>query len=285
MNPKNGALRAATLAALMTWAWIPSLASAKATDLNIGGTGFGLGIMRRLGVAFARSHPDVRINIVPSLGSSGGIEASLAGALDLAVSGRALKENERSRGCRAAKLARTPFVFIVNGSANKREVTTGELEEIYVGRILSWPDGERIRLVLRSDIEVDMTILKGLSPMMERAVKAASSRDGMILAVTDQDNVDAVETTVGALGGGTLMQVLTEERRVVILALNGVKPSVGGMRDGSYPLAKTLYLVTTPRTPAAAQRFIEFIRSKQGVAEVAKYGALVVEAGGTTDHE
>jgi len=265
------------LAVFMACAGLPSIAPAETIVLKTGGSGFGLGIMKFLAAAFERNHPGVRINIVPSLGSSGGIEATLAGELDFAVSGRPLKEQEKKQGCRAVGLARTPFIFITNGNVNKRDVTTQELEMIYGGRMITWPDGKRLRLVLRPETEIDTAVLKGLSPVMEQAVKSAVSRDGMIFAVTDQENVDAVEKTTGAIGGSTLMQVLTEERRVNILSFNGVKPSITGIGDGSYPLAKTLYLVTTPSAPATARRFFEFIRSKEGKGVLAKYGALSVE--------
>jgi phosphate transport system substrate-binding protein len=142
-----------------------------------------------------------------------------------------------------------------------------------------WPDGTRIRLVLRPKKESDTKLIESLSPAMEQAVSSAMSRGGMILAVTDQECADAVEKIPGALGGSTLTQVLTEKRRVKVLRFKGVKPGVAGIRDGSYPLVKTLYLVTTPRTPAAARQFIEFIRSRRGASVLTTYGNLAVEAG------
>jgi len=161
----------------------------------------------------------------------------------------------------------------------KRDITTGELEKIYSGLTTAWPDGARMRLVLRPKTESDTKIIESLSPAMEQAVASARSRDGMILAVTDQECADAVAKISGALGGSTLTQILAEKRKVNVLRFNGVKPSVAGIRDGSYPLVKTLYLVTTPRTPAAARPFIEFIRSRRGASVLTTYGNLAVEAG------
>jgi len=63
---------------------------------------------------------------------------------------------------------------------------------------------------------------------------------------------------------------------VKVLAYNGVKPSVAALVAGSYPLYKPLYLVTTPKTPAAAQRFAEFVRSATGSKILAKAGNMVV---------
>lgn len=276
---KQGAsfLLTTILAALMAGVGIPSTASAE-TVLKTGGSGFGLGVMEILAEAYKKSHPGVRIIIVPSLGSSGGIKALLNGSLDFAVSGRPLKEDEKSRGGNAMELARTPFVFIVNGKVNKHDITTRELENIYSGRMAAWPGGALLRLVLRPKTESDTAIIKGISPAMEQALESAQAREGMIMAITDQDSASAVDRVAGALGGGALTQVLTEKRPVRILSLNGVRPSIKGIRDGSYPLAKTLYLVTSQKTPEAARQFIAFIGSKTGREILSKYGNLAAEA-------
>lgn len=58
-------------------------ASAAETSLRFGGTGGSLGPMRQLSEAFMKVNPDVAIEVLPSLGSGGGIKAVLAGAIDL----------------------------------------------------------------------------------------------------------------------------------------------------------------------------------------------------------
>lgn len=70
------------------------------TTIRIGGSGDALATMQILGQAFNKTHPNVNVAIVPSLGSGGGIKAVLAGSIDLAISGRALKQAERAQGRR-----------------------------------------------------------------------------------------------------------------------------------------------------------------------------------------
>jgi len=48
------------------------------------------------------------------------------------------------------------------------------------------------------------------------------------------------------------------------LRFNGVEPSVRTVADGSYPYFKPLLIVTGPKTPAAAQEFVAFVRSATG---------------------
>jgi ABC-type phosphate transport system substrate-binding protein len=86
-------------------AW-PQTAPA-ANVLRLGGTGAGLANIQNLAEAFAKTHPGVVAKVLPSLGSSGGIKALLAGAIDASVSVRRPQERrfERARGELAQMLA------------------------------------------------------------------------------------------------------------------------------------------------------------------------------------
>lgn len=267
---------ALSLTACLAGALFPLTASGE-TVLRAGGTGFGIGVLEVLADVYMKKHPDVRIKIVPSLGSSGGIKALNQGALDFALSGRHLNVDEKRLGGAAREICRSPFLLVTNGKAARNSISTAELENIYAARTSSWSNGARIRLVLRPETDTDTIILKGLSPAMEKAVKSAQSRDGMIMAITDQENANMLEKIPGAFGGIALTQLLSEKRQVNILSFNGVKPGLKTIADGSYPLVKALFLVTTPKTPPAARQFLDFIRSSEGRRILVKYGNLVVE--------
>jgi len=247
--------------------------------VRVGGAGSGLGAMKILAGAYEKAHPGVRIQLFPSLGSSGGIKALLTGALDLAISARPLKREERKAGAVQREYARTPLLFAANNSVRKADLTTRELEKIYLGQMLTWPDGSQIRLVLRPDGDTDTQIVKGISAAMERAVKAAAARPGMILAVTSQECSDTLANVSGALGPSTLTEIIAERRSPQVLSYNGVRPTLKALADGSYPLVKPHYLVTMSKTPAAAQQFALFVATAQGRALLAKTGNLVLPAG------
>ncbi len=264
------------LAGLTLFAAFPASVAA-AEPIKIGGTGTGLGVMAQLASAYEKKHPGVIIEVLPSLGSPGSIKAVLGGAIAIAVPGRPLTDEERKAGAVAIELARTPFVFAANPAANKDSLSSAELEQIFSGEILTWPNGQRIRLILRPARETSTIILDEISPAMERALVAASGREGMSLAATDQENAALLVKIPGSLGTSTLTQIITEQLPLKVLAYNGVKPSVAALANGSYPLYKPLYLVTTAKTQAAARRFAEFIRSPQGRKILTNAGNLVVD--------
>ena len=155
--------------------------SVQAETMKIGGTGFGLGVMKKLAQAFDNAHPGDTIQVLPSLGSSGGIKALTQGVLDLAISGRPLKETETGRGIDAHVLSKTPFIFIVYQGVPKNGIFLRELAQILRGDSRTWPDGSRIRPVLRPESDSITRVLRQISSEMDQAVTLAMARKGRIL--------------------------------------------------------------------------------------------------------
>jgi ABC-type phosphate transport system substrate-binding protein len=73
-----------------TWAASPNVSDGAASGaaVRIGGTGAGVDALAQL---FGEGHGGLAVSVVPSLGSSGGIKALLAGVLDAALIARPLK--------------------------------------------------------------------------------------------------------------------------------------------------------------------------------------------------
>jgi phosphate transport system substrate-binding protein len=251
--------------------WHPALAS---DTLRIGGNGSGLGAMKELARAYGKTHPAVTIVILPSLGSSGGIAALKNGALDLTISARPLKADEVKAGLVAIPYARSPFLFAAHGKVPATDLTMYRLLEIYRQEASRWPDGTRVRLVLRPSQDVDTALIKAISPEVERALRDAMERPGMVVAVTDHDSLDAIASMPGSLGGATLTEILTEGRSVRALSYNGVAPSLKNLAAGSYPLVKTYYLVAGEHPSAQARDFAAFVRSPKARQVLRRWGNL-----------
>ncbi len=243
---------------------LTAAAGVQAQEIKIGGTGAALGTMQRLAQAYAQSKPDARITVLPSMGSGGGIKAVLAGAIQLGVSSRPLSEAEAKAGAVATEYGRTPFVFATAAARKETGITTQNLVDFYAGRVDAWPDGAKLRLVLRPIGDSDSETIKAMSPAMRDAKSAAEQRKGMVFTVTDQETADAIEKISGALGPSTLALLMSEKRTLKALQLDGVTPSAQTIADGSYPLAKQLLIVTGPKTPPDAQAFVAFVQSAAG---------------------
>jgi len=232
--------------------------------VRITGTGSAIGVLERIGRAFQEARPGRRIQMLPSVGSAGAIRAVAAGALDVGLSGRSLAREEQGLGVRAFEFARTPFLFATAPGVTATGISAAELVRVYRGDLASWPQGERIRLVLRPKSDADTAYLRSLSPELAAAVDQAQARQGMLVALTNQECDDIIARTPGALGPSTLAQLRTEPHGLRALRWEGVEPTLANLTSGRYPLAKALFLVL-PRAPSkAARELVAFIASPPG---------------------
>ncbi|HEX9019867.1 MAG TPA: substrate-binding domain-containing protein [Nitrospirota bacterium] len=244
-------------------ALLPASSYAQET-IRIGGTGAALGTMKALASAFEQSHPAVKTVIVPSLGSGGAIKALSKDALEIGISGRPLKSEEAGLGLSAVEYADTPFVPVVHKKVAASGITTADIVKIYTGEMQAWPKGERIRPVLRPATDVDTVLVRNISLEMDKAVDAVFTREGMLSALTDQQNAEVLEKTPGSFGFSTLTQIATENLELKVLSLDGVRPSLKTLMNGSYPLTKKLFLVTKGTQPPVVREFVQFIFSPRG---------------------
>ena len=195
--------------------------------------------------------------------------------MDIGLSARPLTDAEAGAGGAAVEYGRTRLVMAVGAGTRVSDLTLAELVDIYAGTRLTWSDGSKLRLVLRQLADSNSEALKELSPALRQAVVSADKRPGLVMAINDQEAADQIEKVPGAIGPSSLAQILAERRAMKALALNGVVPSAQTIAEGSYPLYKTMHLVTGPRTGDEARAFIVFVQSAAGRALLAQTGHWV----------
>lgn len=237
----------------------------RAETIKVGGTGAAMAAMQVLADEFQTTHPDADIEVMPAIGSSGAIKGVKSGIVAVGVSGRTLKDGETGKDIEETELARTPFVFVVPTKNSMVNITEAELIDIYAGKRTSWPDGSRLRLILRPSDDSDTEILMTkFSPAMSEAVQAAEARPGMLFASTDQECAELLGQTPGALGVLTLGQVVSERLPLRALQIDGIEPSVTAAANGTYRYYKVLHLLISPDAKPMAREFHSFAQSARG---------------------
>jgi phosphate transport system substrate-binding protein len=196
------------------------------------------------------------------------------GALDVAISARRLDPKEQAAGLVGIPYARTPFLFAVGPRTGMSGITDRELVRIYRGEVTTWPTGDRVRVVLRPWTDVDDAVLRAISPEMSVAVRSAHGREGMIVALTNQECDEVLARTPGAIGPTSLTQLLTEDLSVVPLAWNGVAPTLPNLASGAYPLGKTLIAVVRAPPSPHVRRFLAFLASPEAREILERTGNL-----------
>lgn len=249
--------------------WPEGRAQARAPgELLIGGTGTGLAPLP--GLLDGRAH----VRSVPSLGSSGGIKAVAAGAIDVAVSSRRLTPAEAATGLVERALFHTPMLWAVHGEVPLAQATQADLVRWYAQQQANWPGGTPLRLVLRPESDGDTRFLKDVSAAMAEAVAQAQARPGVMVATTDLDAVESIERIAGALGFTNLAMLRNPQRRVKALAVDGVAPTLDNLAAGRWRHAKSVWLVTRASAPPATQELVAHLGSPRSAKAMPALGCL-----------
>lgn len=252
-------------------------AAAHADTVRFGGTGSAIGTIKQLAQAYRKLDPSFQLDVVPNLGSGGGIKAVATGAIQLGAASRALKADEAAAGVRAIEYGRTAFV-LATAKDGVKGLTMREVADLYAGRQSRWADGQPVRLVLRPASDADSALLGSFAPEVKAAVDAALAREGMVMGMTDQEAVDAIERLPGGLGTASMALLLSEQRRARALEIDGVAPTPAHVASGRYPYLKTMYLVVRADAPASVMKFVDFVGSPLGQRVLAETGHVVVPA-------
>ncbi len=235
---------------------------AAADTLRMGGSGSAIGTLKRLGAAFAAGSA-TKVDVVPSLGSTGGIRAVSDGVLDIGASARLLKPEEAATGLIQVLVARSPF-GLVTSHRSPNGLKSAEIAELFKSEKSRWADGAPMRIILRPKGDSDTALLGAIFPGMSVALEQARRRADVPLAANDQDNADLAERMAGSLTGFPLAQIMTEKRGLRFVAIDGVEPTFENFEKGTYPYAWTMYFVFPATKSPAAERFMAFVRSPQG---------------------
>lgn len=251
-----------------------SAASASET-IRINGTGCGMALMKPLIAAFQKRHKDVNFEVEKSLGSAAALKAIARGALDVAVPGRALKPQEASADLTWFEYGKTPYAVVTHRQTKLDDVTTGQLAAMFAGTRGQWPNGDFVRVVLRPQDDIDTTVLRSLSPEMDRAVTTAHARPDMLIGITDQETFEHLKKTSGTITFAPLAMVLSEPGAANVSRLDGIAPTVANVASGRYPYTKHILVVTRKDTSPGVKAFVQFLNSKTARALAAKQGLLL----------
>lgn len=249
-----------------------SAAAVAAEPVRVGGTGGAFGLLQSLGDAFS-ARSGVQVVNVPSLGSGGGLRAVAENKIDVAVSGRPLRPDEIAKGLAAVVAVRTPY-FIVTSHRNPGGLKSADLASLYAKPNATWADGSPLRIVLRPRSDSDTDLMGELFAGMAQALEAARSRPDVPTGATDQDNGDFAERISGSLAGMTGTQLKMENRRLRAVALDGVEPTFANYENGTYRYGKKLYFVVKGASSPDVGRFIDFVRSAEGMKVLREAEAL-----------
>jgi len=217
------------------------------------------GIVDDVGKAFEKSGKG-RISIEP-FNTASGLDAVAHGTADIAGSAR--NSDTDAEG----ELVFTPVAFdaltmITHPSNSVPNLTLKQLHDIYYGKITNWRD------VGGKDAPINLYAVASPGDGVEYSLRRLLFGRGNQpvaaprLYVNTAKLEEAVTLDPNALGVTTLSAV-ANNGKVRMVGVNGVRPSLATVTDGSYLLYTPLYLVTNKNNPKTAQiqAFMDFLHT------------------------
>lgn len=219
-------------------------------------------------------------------GSAGGIAQLAAGQVEIAMSSKEVGEDDRQQ---FPKVRFTPTQIGADavGIVVRREVIDGglksvdraQLQRIFEGRVKSWKELDGPDL----DVFVyDKEPGRGTREVLDKYLygkdaKAPPPPDSPRYAVVggNEETRSKLISTAGSVGPLS-SSFVTGVERLALLAIDGVEPTAQTIEDGSYPLARPLFLITDGPAAGAAKRFIDYVLAPAGQQLVAKHGYVTV---------
>lgn len=240
---------------------------------RIGGTGMARKAMRLLSNDFSAIVPNIKLEILPSLGTSGGIRALTEGAIDIALAAREPTPQESAKGIEKSACFRTAMVF-ASSNPNPSGIELADLPNIYRSVNRKWPDGTPVKIILRSRVGSENDFMVAAVPAMAGALEDAYKRSGMPIGSTDQENAELAVRTAGSLSVMTLLQVRAEHLSLRMLPIDGNAASAETLSNNTYPLPIDICLLTMRNRPPGVSLFLGYFWSDAARARLKSLGAI-----------
>lgn len=256
--------RALLLCMMLATAPLPGFAQGTAGAplsgrLLITGSSTMVPMVEELAKRFRTRHPGVVITVEKG-SAERGVADTREGKADIGMAARDLNPNEKALF--AIPIARDGVVFVVHKDNPVRGLTRAQALELFTGKIATWKalggSDTRIEAVTRAPGRASLDLVQAYLGTATTAIRAAhviGNNDDVVRLVAANRN------TIAFLSAGAADDAVQKGLALKPLALDGTAPGSGSIRDGTWPMSRTLILLTRRVPAGAAKAFIEFALS------------------------
>lgn len=250
--------------------------------------------MVNLALAWAEAYHGVRPQLslaVTGGGSGTGIAALINNTVDIANASRAIKPEEladaEAHGVRPVEfvVARDAIAVIVHRSNPVDHLSLDQISRIYSGEISNWAEvgGEDrpiVRLSRETNSGTHVYFLEQVLRLGQKDNPTLFSPDTLLLPSSEGITAELAYNR-NAIGYDGLGYV-TDDVKVLAVAANPsgpyVLPSAASVNDGTYPIARDLYMYTAGQPTPEAQAYLDWIIGPDGQAIVTQLGFVPVKS-------
>ena len=223
--------------------------------------------------SFMAKYPNV--TVTPEFtGSSAGIEAVLAGTVNIGNASRSLKDSEKESGAVENIVAIDGIAVVTDASNAVADLTKEQLIGIYTGQTTNWSElgGEDAAIVV-----VGREAGSGTRGAFEELLEI----EDQCTYANELDSTGAVmakvASTPGAIGYVSLDVV---DDTVKTFALEGVEATAENIKAGNYFLSRPFVMATKgeiAEQDAAVQALFNYLASEEGKEVIKAVGLITVD--------
>lgn len=239
--------------------------------------------------AYAQVEPGVRVAVTGG-GSGTGIAALINGTVDIANASRSMSAEEKAAAIAAGfeavevPVALDAIAVVVHPSNPVTKLTVEQLADIFTGRVTNWQEvgGEDRPIVLVSRESNSGTYQYFLEHVVRRGSKENKdlfSPDALLMPSSEGISSE-VRRNPNAIGYDGLGYVTPDQKVIWVAPEAGapyIAPTLESVKDGTYPIARPLFMVTRGRLVGPAAAYLAWIQGSQGQAIVRELGFVPLE--------
>ena len=247
-----------------------SAAAALSGNVATGGSTSMKNVIAALTEGFAEVEPGVTVSYDPT-GSGAGITGATDKTLDIGLSSRALKDDEKA-DVDGTTIALDGIAIIVNNASKVENLTVDQLKQMFTGEITNWSEvgGDDGEIVL-----IGREAGSGTRDGFESIVDVKDSCKYAQELTATGAVISAVEANPLAIGYASLSAVGDTVKMVTV---GGVECSEETVKDGSYEVQRPFVFVTNKSVTLSeqAQAFFDFATSADAADLIRTAGAVPV---------
>ena len=247
-----------------------SATAALSGNVAAGGSTSMKNVIAALTEGFAEVEPGVTVSYDPT-GSGAGITGAADKTLDIGLSSRALKDDEKA-DVDGTTIALDGIAIIVNNASKVEDLTVDQLKQMFTGEITNWSEvgGDDGEIVL-----IGREAGSGTRDGFESIVDVKDSCKYAQELTATGAVISAVEANPLAIGYASLSAVGDTVKMVTV---GGVECSEETVKDGSYEVQRPFVFVTNKSVALSeqAQAFFDFATSADAADLIRTAGAVPV---------
>ena len=247
-----------------------STAAALSGNVATGGSTSMKNVIAALTEGFAEVEPGVTVSYDPT-GSGAGITGATDKTLDIGLSSRALKDDEKN-DVDGTIVALDGIAIVVNKASKVADLTVDQLKQMFTGEITNWSEvgGDDGEIVL-----IGREAGSGTRDGFESIVDVKDSCKYAQELTATGAVISAVEANPLAIGYASLSAVGDTVKMVTV---GGVECSEETVKDGSYEVQRPFVFVTNKSVALSeqAQAFFDFATSADAADLIRTAGAVPV---------